>query len=292
MLCIPGIAGMSPGSVQSHPNCSAPIQLGHDLRTKPLLSKPYGTYSTCEHECPVVFSLKIIGITVPRLKQPGESVTLVCEYDLEGGKLYSVKWYRDNEEFYRYMPGLIPPQHAHRLDGVKVDLEKSSARRVYLRNLTLKSRGLYRCEISAEKPSFHSAHSEAFMEIYYFPRVSPQIVGHEHPYKAHEPLDVNCTSAESFPAPELQWHINGKKVTDQSWLVAYEPTASSQGLMVSTLGLRAPARSHMRIRCTATFETHKRERIVSIVTSAAHRRQFQALIMLAYLCVHYFYDTT
>lgn len=45
-------------------------------------------------------------------------------------------------------------------------LEKSSARRVHLRELTLKSRGSYRCEVSEEAPSFHSAQAEMFMEVY------------------------------------------------------------------------------------------------------------------------------
>ncbi|CAH2268067.1 jg26173 [Pararge aegeria aegeria] len=221
----------------------------------------------------VSISLRVVGISVPSLKQRGESVTLTCDYDLEGGKLYSVKWYRDNEEFYRYMPRLRPPQHAHKLDGVKVDLEKSSARRVHLRELTLKSRGIYRCEVSEEAPSFHSAQAETFMEIYYFPRENPRIVGHERPYFPHEPLDVNCSSAKAFPPPELQWHINGQKVTETSWLTNFEAKTASQGLMVSTLGLRAPAKPLMKIRCIATIGNHRREKTVSIVTNSADRRK-------------------
>ncbi|CAG9579774.1 unnamed protein product [Danaus chrysippus] len=208
--------------------------------------------------------MRVVGISVPSLKQKGESATLTCDYDLEGGKLYSVKWYRDNEEFYRYMPKLRPPQHAHRLEGVKVDLEKSSTRRVHLRDLTLKSRGLYRCEVSEEAPSFHSAQSETFMEVYYFPRESPRIVGYERPYELLEPLDVNCSSAKAFPAPELQWHINGEKVTESSWLTSLESKQASQGLMISTLGLRAPATQHMKIRCVAIIGAHRRERTVTI----------------------------
>ncbi|XP_023946090.2 uncharacterized protein LOC112051608 [Bicyclus anynana] len=221
----------------------------------------------------VSICLRVVGISVPSLKQRGESVTLTCDYDLEGGKLYSVKWYRDNEEFYRYMPRLRPPQHAHKLDGVKVDLEKSSARRVHLRELTLKSRGIYRCEVSEEAPSFHSAQAETFMEIYYFPKENPRIVGHERSYVVHEPLDVNCTSAKAFPPPELQWHINGLKVTEKSWLTNFEAKPAAQGLMVSSLGLRAPAKHLMKIRCTASIGTHRRERTVAIETSNANRRK-------------------
>ncbi|KAM3966956.1 uncharacterized protein ACR2FA_011839 [Aphomia sociella] len=213
--------------------------------------------------------LRIIGISVPTLKQRGEPATLTCDYDLEGGRLYSVKWYRDNEEFYRYMPRLRPPQHAHRLDGVKVDLEKSSARRAHLRELTLRSRGLYRCEVSEEAPSFHSAQAEAFMEVYYFPRESPSITGHQRRYEIDEPLDVNCSSAKSFPAPEIQWHINGQKIIERAWVIAYGAKPAPQGLLVSTLGLKAPAKPRMKLRCVATIGTHKRERTVTIETNSA-----------------------
>ncbi|CAB3235852.1 unnamed protein product [Arctia plantaginis] len=208
--------------------------------------------------------LRIVGISVPNLKQRGESATLTCDYDLEGGKLYSVKWYRDNEEFYRFMPRLRPPQHAHKLDGVKVDLEKSTARRVHLRDLTLKSRGLYRCEVSEEAPSFHSAQAEAFIEVYYFPRETPRITGHDHAYKLNEPLDVNCSSAKSFPAPDLQWLIDGQKITDRSWLIVYGAMPAPQGLLVSTLGLRAPTNHRMKLKCVATIGTHRRERTATI----------------------------
>lgn len=39
--------------------------------------------------------------------------------------LYSVKWYRDNEEFYRYVPKDNPPQNSYSVDGIKVDVRIS-----------------------------------------------------------------------------------------------------------------------------------------------------------------------
>ncbi|XP_063540500.1 uncharacterized protein LOC134749486 [Cydia strobilella] len=229
--------------------------------------------------------LRVLGITVPPLKQRGESASLTCDYDLEGGRLYSVKWYRDTEEFYRYMPRLRPPQHAHRLDGVKVDLEKSSARRVHLRDLTLRSRGLYRCEVSEEAPSFYSAQAEGYMEVYYFPRESPYITGHERPYRLNEPLDVNCSSAKAFPAPDLQWLIDGQKVTERSWLIAYGAKPAPQGLLVSTLGLTAPAKLNMKLRCIAVIGTHRRERSIIIETNSSIRLQHYGFVAITTLAV-------
>lgn len=46
-----------------------------------------------------------------------------------------------------------------------LQLALSDSRKVVLRALTLKSSGLYRCEVSAEAPSFASAQAEARMEV-------------------------------------------------------------------------------------------------------------------------------
>ncbi|GBP14685.1 hypothetical protein EVAR_9593_1 [Eumeta japonica] len=209
-------------------------------------------------------SLRVTSVSVPEARARGSSATLACDFELEGARLYSVKWYKDNEEFYRYMPRVRPPQHAYQLDGITVDLDKSSARRVYLRNLTLRSRGLYRCEVSEEAPAFYSAQAEAFMEVYYFPREGPIITGHERRYQEGQPLDINCTSAKVFPAPALQWQINGEKVTEPIWLMSYGVQPDSTGLVVSTLALHAPARLKMKLRCLVTVGMHRREKTVVI----------------------------
>lgn len=66
--------------------------------------------------------LRIIRVSVPPYRIRGQVAILECDYELDNDGLYSVKWYRDNEEFYRYMPKFDPPKHAYKLDGVKVDV--------------------------------------------------------------------------------------------------------------------------------------------------------------------------
>ena len=42
---------------------------------------------------------------IPTMVQKGDMVELMCNYHVEGdAELYSLKWYRDNVEFYRYIP--------------------------------------------------------------------------------------------------------------------------------------------------------------------------------------------
>lgn len=36
--------------------------------------------------------------------------------------IYSVKWYKDNEEFYRFVPKATPKQHSYKVDGIKIDV--------------------------------------------------------------------------------------------------------------------------------------------------------------------------
>lgn len=53
---------------------------------------------------------------------PGETAVLHCDYDLGGDALYAVKWYKEHEEFYRYVPRANPPATSYKLEGVHVDV--------------------------------------------------------------------------------------------------------------------------------------------------------------------------
>ncbi|ERL96157.1 hypothetical protein D910_01242, partial [Dendroctonus ponderosae] len=67
-------------------------------------------------------SLRAMHLNVPRAVRVGHSVTLGCQYDLEGAALYSVKWYRDQVEFYRFVPKEEPPIRVFPIDGIRVDI--------------------------------------------------------------------------------------------------------------------------------------------------------------------------
>jgi len=50
-------------------------------------------------------------------------VILHCNFDLEGDELYSVKYYKDYVEFYRYLPTEEPRQgQKFKLKGAYVDV--------------------------------------------------------------------------------------------------------------------------------------------------------------------------
>lgn len=52
-------------------------------------------------------------------------VELECDYDLEGDKLYAIKWYKGRREFYRYNPWENPAAKTFPLNGIMVNVSQS-----------------------------------------------------------------------------------------------------------------------------------------------------------------------
>lgn len=71
--------------------------------------------------------LKWVRITVPQYRVPGESALLHCDYEMGNDSLYSLKWYKDHEEFYRFVPKSKPKTNWYNVDGVKIDVSKIMA---------------------------------------------------------------------------------------------------------------------------------------------------------------------
>ncbi|KAG8228801.1 hypothetical protein J437_LFUL008722 [Ladona fulva] len=114
---------------------------------------------------PGAAALRDVRIEVPEAVRRGDRARLVCEYDLEGSPLYSLKWYRGDEEFYRYVPKEAPPSKVFPQPGVNVDVSQSTARQVVLSDVQLELTGIYKCEVSADAPSFHTEIKAATMVV-------------------------------------------------------------------------------------------------------------------------------
>lgn len=69
-----------------------------------------------------VGGLRNVEIRAPLAVPPGSSATLTCHYDLEGDPLYTVKWYKGRQEFFRYVPKELPHTRVFPLPGVNVDV--------------------------------------------------------------------------------------------------------------------------------------------------------------------------
>ncbi|PRD34601.1 UNVERIFIED_CONTAM: hypothetical protein NCL1_14117 [Trichonephila clavipes] len=66
--------------------------------------------------------LKFVQLDIPGALHSGESTWLKCQYELGVDELYSVKWYKNNVEFFRYLPSDMPAGQNYELLGVYVDL--------------------------------------------------------------------------------------------------------------------------------------------------------------------------
>uniref|UniRef100_A0A182N6Z9 C2-set_2 domain-containing protein n=1 Tax=Anopheles dirus TaxID=7168 RepID=A0A182N6Z9_9DIPT len=234
--------------------------------------------------------LKLKTVRIPPYKFRSETALLECHYELNGQrkghgalngnnrrhhtyqsdylsepyeeeeKLYSIKWYKDNEEFYRYVPSASQPIKSYKIDGIRVDPNHSDGTKVLLRGLTLKSSGIYRCEISAEAPSFDSVQGEGRMDVIYVPKDGPHISdGERKSYQIGETMELNCTSGRSYPASTLQWYLNDLLVTDPNSIVHYPSVQNQHGLITTFLGLSMVVHHRhfidgtIRIKCVASL---------------------------------------
>lgn len=67
-------------------------------------------------------ALKNLRFTAPEAVRVGDDATLTCDYDLESVPLYSIRWYRFEEEFYGYLPKESPPTKVFPVKHVRVDV--------------------------------------------------------------------------------------------------------------------------------------------------------------------------
>ncbi|XP_047002242.1 uncharacterized protein LOC124619722 [Schistocerca americana] len=204
--------------------------------------------------------LRLLEVRVPPHVLLHGDAGLECEFDLQGEALYSVKWYKDGHEFYRFVPRDSPPRYLFQLAGVTVDEGNSSESVVMLRDAQLETTGRYRCEVSAEAPSFQTVSDHGDMLVVVLPEEGPSITGGRPRYHVGETVSVNCSSARSSPAAHLAWYINGHQV-NESLLRGPETTTDDEGLATSVLGLEFVATAQhfqggdLKLKCQASVST-------------------------------------
>ncbi|KAF0287322.1 hypothetical protein FJT64_014244 [Amphibalanus amphitrite] len=195
---------------------------------------------------------------------------LSCFFKLNWGEtVYTVNWYRNGHEFYRFSPGENPSIQTFSQPGIFVDTFASNITTVVLRSVPLNSAGRYRCEIAIEAPSYFTVQGHGDMAVIDLPSEGPRIDGAQDMYGIGEPVLINCTSAPSRPAASLTWYINGEQA-DPSLVSDYPIRRHRNGLETSKIGLKFRLRhGHLRqggikVKCAAEisalyWKTHERE---------------------------------
>ncbi|KAI4497382.1 hypothetical protein M0802_007393 [Mischocyttarus mexicanus] len=210
-----------------------------------------------------VQALRMLELVIPQYVVRGQNIRLECSFNLDGEILYSVKWYKDGNEFYRYVPRDMPPVLVFPLPGVTVDIHNSTERSVVLYSVNLMSSGRYRCEVSAEAPSFQTVSDHSDMMVVALPKNGPAIEGRpgRRRYQVSDVVRFNCTSAKSKPAAMLSWFINGEPVDPQYLRGPHITEVDREGLETAVLGLEFRLRTKhfkkgdMKIKCLATIAT-------------------------------------
>ncbi|KAF5297625.1 hypothetical protein FQR65_LT09952 [Abscondita terminalis] len=182
--------------------------------------------------------LRLTNMTAPVVADTNHDMELNCRFDMESEELYAVKWYKDDHEFFRYMPHQQPHIMSFPVSGVHLALQGTDCDEIHCKvQLTKLTRhhsdGAYRCEVSSEAPTFRLAaethnitvanvlrnKSKSFnVNLVYFslytalPKEKPRITGLEETYNEGDIVSASCTSSPSDPAAIVTWFINNQQV--------------------------------------------------------------------------------
>ncbi|XP_066600806.1 cell adhesion molecule 2-like [Prorops nasuta] len=206
-----------------------------------------------------IVALRMTALQIPQHVVVNETVRMECNFNLDKEVLYSVKWYKDGHEFYRYLPRDEPTVQTFPLAGVNVNSHKSTERSVVLNNVQLSSGGRYRCEVSAEAPAFQTVSDHADMTVVVLPKDGPRISGRRTKYQIGDVVRKNCTSAPSKPAAQLKWYINEEPADTQYLRGPHIISVDERGLGTAVLGLQFRVmskhfkRGDIKLKCSATI---------------------------------------
>ncbi|XP_071523407.1 uncharacterized protein [Panulirus ornatus] len=204
-------------------------------------------------------SLHITKVDVPTPVAVGEGGWLECQFVEEGESIYALKWYLGLDEFYRWTPAESPPVKTFpvRGDPLTVDIAASQRGRVRIHDVKLGAAGVFRCEVSAEAPAFHTESEVATMTVVDLPDEKPRITGTKGSYPLHQEVVLNCSSPHAQPPATIVFYVNDEQA-DPAWLVPYSPLEDPvTGLETAVLGLHFPLwpsllrGGFVKIKCTA-----------------------------------------
>ncbi|XP_013190969.1 uncharacterized protein LOC106135268 [Amyelois transitella] len=200
-------------------------------------------------------TLRSVQIHVPKAVLTGQDAELMCTYELEGAQLYSIRWYKNMVEFYRYVPKESPATKVFPVAEIKVDVATSDQNRVVLQEVDRTLTGEYQCEVSADAPLFHTEIKSSEMVVVEPPLISPNVTSDKMTYTGGDHIHVNCSSPPSLPAANITWFVNEQMVpgfTASHTLNFSNGYASSLATLELEAAVMSPVPTLM-IRCEAAI---------------------------------------
>ena len=108
--------------------------------------------------------MKIIDFRVPENVDEGDEARLFCNYSLGKDILYTLKWYKNEKEFFRYEPRSDQVTKLFPVAGITVGQVSLDATTVVLVNLNELTSATFACEITADG-TFQKASREKNMTV-------------------------------------------------------------------------------------------------------------------------------
>ncbi|KAG7174867.1 hypothetical protein Hamer_G028689 [Homarus americanus] len=160
-------------------------------------------------------TLRVSGVLVPPVVVSGTTVELECNYHHSLDRpdpLYSVKWYRDVNQFYEYIPKRKPPIRVFPVPHINVDESHSTREKVRLTGVTRETSGSFRCEVMGDKPFFETDDHTVNMTVVDVPLWGPEVWGVAQGDKVRpgEHLVARCQVGDSDPPAEISWTVNSE----------------------------------------------------------------------------------
>ena len=88
-----------------------------------------------------------------------------------------------------------------------------------LRSVTRDLSGNYQCEVSEDAPLFHTDIRSAHLQVIELPKDEPMLQIDKKMISSGDQFKAVCTVGTSYPAANITWYINGRRVS--SYFVIY-----------------------------------------------------------------------
>ncbi|XP_071527872.1 uncharacterized protein [Panulirus ornatus] len=205
--------------------------------------------------------VRVHDVKVPTPGVVGHPAQLECLWAAGAKGFYSVRWYKNGEQFYSFVPKNTPQVKVdHHLQGVTVELSHSNEHVVTLQELRMDSEGVYRCEVMSEAPTFQTSFASKNLTIVVMPE-APVLQGLQRSYRVGDTLNVTCSARDARPPATISFRVDGKLVHPGSGRVqelattkgSYEGVCNTMSRLVLPLSERhVPS---IRLVCKAQVRT-------------------------------------
>ncbi|KAJ6220252.1 hypothetical protein RDWZM_006064, partial [Blomia tropicalis] len=189
-----------------------------------------------------VSALSSIRINAPDYIFYGDPMWLNCSADLDYNQIYSIKWFKDNQEMYRFITSDESPTTFYPTRGIVIDETRSNFGNLYIQKTDFKMDANFRCEVLSDT-DFNTAIEIKKIRVYYIPRDGqPIILGKKTNFRPNELVNLTCSAPMSTPPARLMVTLNENSITANSNY--YQRTFHTQydnGLTTTSVNVQFPS---------------------------------------------------